>query len=86
MQHEWGRVAQAVRAALQWEVAPRWFVTATANAGDTRENWRVELDEWVAGWGLSVGHLTVLGPARGTLAGRDTFGDVRLSVELGRVF
>lgn len=85
-QHEWGRVAQAARASLQWEVAPRWFVTATANAGDTRDTWRVDLDDWVAGWGLSVGHLTVLGPAVVTLAGRDTFGDVRLSVELGRAF
>lgn len=85
-QHEWGRVAQVARASIQWEMTPRWFVTATANAGDTRETWRVEPDEWVGGWGLSMGHHTVLGPARVTLAGQDTFGDVRLSVDLGRAF
>lgn len=85
-QERWGRVAQAARASLQWEVRSRWFVTATVNAGDTRDRWEVELEDWLGGWGVSVGHQTVLGPARVTLAGRDSWGSTGLSVELGRAF
>lgn len=85
-QDRWGRVAQAARVALQWEVRSQWFVTAMVNAGDVRERWAVKPEDWVGGWGVSVGHLMVLGPARLTLAGRDSWGSTRFSVELGRAF
>lgn len=85
-QASWGAVAQAARASLQVEVHPRWFLTATANAGTTRDRWALAPEEWAGGWGLSVGTLTVLGPARVIVAGRDSAKDLRLSVDLGRAF
>jgi NTE family protein len=85
-QEEWGRVAQAARLGVQWEFRPGWFTILMANAGDTRDEWRIDPGDWSRGWGISVGTVTPLGPARATLAGGDSVGDILLSVNLGPVF
>lgn len=82
----WGRAAQVARLALQWEVSPGWFVVGTANAGDARDRWVVEPDRWIGGWGLTLGTVTPLGPARVTVSGRGAWDDLLLSVNLGPVF
>lgn len=85
-QYRWGQVAQAARFALQWEVAPDWFVTGTANAGQVRADWGLDLGDWVGGWGLGVGSLTLLGPAELVLVGQDSWNDLQLALNLGRAF
>ncbi|MDT8340857.1 MAG: patatin-like phospholipase family protein [Longimicrobiales bacterium] len=85
-QDEWGRVAQVLRSAVQVEFSRNWFVTALVNAGDVRDAWALKPEDWIAGWGVSLGHLSLLGPARLALVGRDDPGRFRVTLELGRTF
>ncbi|MEJ2539122.1 MAG: patatin-like phospholipase family protein [Gemmatimonadota bacterium] len=81
-----GTDAQLLSVTVQWELRRDWFLAASVNAGDARDEWDIQPEDWQGGWGLSLGARTLLGPVEALLSGRDRLRGVRLTVNFGYPF
>ena len=79
-----GTAAQVAAASVQVALRPRLFLRATANAGRAGAGWTLDPDAFRAGLGLTLGAMTLLGPASLTVGGSGETVDVTVSV--GRSF
>ncbi|HET6702350.1 MAG TPA: hypothetical protein VFH14_11125, partial [Gemmatimonadaceae bacterium] len=81
-----GRAVQLIRVSAQREILDEVYGTIGVNVGNALERWRVRADDYIAGWGASLGMATPIGPIELTASGRRLDHWPRLSVSLGPLF
>jgi NTE family protein len=81
-----GDAVQMFRLSLQKEVATGVFATGGVNAGNTFSEWEVRPEDYLVGWGASLGASSPLGPVEVTVHGRSLGERPRLDVNIGLVF
>ncbi len=81
-----GRAVQLIRVSVQREIFNDVYGTIGVNVGNALERWRVRADDYIAGWGASLGMSTPIGPIELTASGRHLHHWPRLSVSLGPLF
>ena len=85
-QERFGRAVQRVRASAQLEVSPRLFATLRADVGRVSDRLRVDLSAYDAGFGVSVGALTIVGPIELWVSGRSLARAPQVALTLGPAF
>lgn len=81
-----GRHVQSFQLGLQVQFAGRLFAVLRLNAGDTLERWDFDPDEYMTGYGLTLGLRTPFGPVTATIAETTLSEWPDLSVDLGYQF
>lgn len=81
-----GRAVQVIRASLQKEIVNEVYGTVGVNVGNALDRWRIRSSDYIAGWGVSLGMATPIGPVELTASGRRLDNWPRLSVSLGPLF
>ena len=81
-----GGSVQMFRLAVQKEVTTGVFASGGVNAGNTFPEWEVRPEDYLVGWGASVGVSTPVGPVEVTAHGRSLGERPRLDLNLGLVF
>ena len=85
-QERTGRAVQVFRLSAQKEILRDLYGTIGVNVGNALDRWRFRSDEYIAGWGASLGMETPIGPVELTANGRRFDRWPRLSVSLGPLF
>ena len=85
-QERLGRALQLLRAGVQWELRDQTFATFSANTGNAFDDWSWAPDDYLFGWGISLGALSFLGPVELTASGRDVTGWPDLAFTFGYRF
>lgn len=83
-QSESGTAVQVVRGGVQVEVLDGRFLRVWADAGEARSGWRVTPEDWLVGWGVSLGSSSIAGPLSVTVTGGG--GELHWSFNVGRRF
>ena len=81
-----GRHLQLLDVGLQWEFAPNVFALGRWNAAALPEEWRVDANDFISGFGGGVGINSRLGVARIMVTGGSDADAVRLEIDLGFLF
>ncbi|MEM8489063.1 MAG: patatin-like phospholipase family protein [Bacteroidota bacterium] len=83
-----GRNAQAVAVGLQYEVSNNIFAKLDWNAARVGNTWRwrIRPDEFKAGYGISAGAITPIGPVELTFMGQKLTGPFTTNLNVGYVF
>lgn len=81
-----GRHVQSFQLGLQIQLAERFFAVLSLNAGDTLDRWDFDPDQYLTGYGLTLGMRTPFGPITATIAETTLAEWPDLSVDLGYLF
>ncbi len=83
-----GRNAQAVSLGLQYEVSKNIYAKVDWNAARVGNTWRwrIRPDEFKAGYGLTAGAITPIGPIELTFMGQTLEGPFTTNLNVGYVF
>ncbi len=81
-----GRHVQSFQLGLQIQISERFFAVLSLNAGDTLDRWDFDPDQYLTGYGLTLGMRTPFGPITVTIAETTLAEWPDLSVDLGYLF
>lgn len=83
-----GNSAQAVTLGLQYQLTQSIFLNADWNAARVSDSWlwRIRTDDFRAGFGISAGILTPVGPVELTFMGQSLNGPYTSNLNVGYVF
>jgi NTE family protein len=81
-----GRHLQMLDVGLQWEVVPNLFALARWNTAALPEEWRIDSDDFITGFGAGVGITSRIGSAKVMVTGGSDADAVRLELDLGFLF
>jgi len=86
LQERWGRAVQVFRLSLRREIRDGIYATAGINAGNAFPTWEFSPKDYTAGWELSLGAGTPIGPVEATLHGRSLEEWPMLDLNVGFIF
>ena len=81
-----GRHLQMLDVGIQWEVAPNLFALARWNTAALPDEWRIDAEDFITGFGGGVGLTSRLGFARLMVTGGSNADAVRFELDLGYLF
>ncbi|MGD2216769.1 MAG: patatin-like phospholipase family protein [Gemmatimonadales bacterium] len=81
-----GRHIQSFQLGLRLQIAERFFAILRLNAGDTLDRWHFDPDQYLTGYGLTLGVRTPFGPISATIAETTLEEWPDFSVDLGYLF